>query len=81
MKDLVDFLVRSLVDEPEEVIVSEVRDRATTIIELSVAAPDMGRIIGKGGRVIDSIRALVQVRAAKEGRRVELELLEADELR
>jgi predicted RNA-binding protein YlqC (UPF0109 family) len=81
MKDLVTFLVRSLVDNPEEVTVAEVRDRATTIIELSVAAPDMGRIIGKGGRVIDSIRALVQVRAAKEGRRVELELLEADELR
>jgi predicted RNA-binding protein YlqC (UPF0109 family) len=81
MKDLVDFLVRSLVDSPDDVVVSEVRDRATTIVEVSVAAPDMGRIIGKGGRVIDSIRALVQVRAAKEGRRVELELLEADELR
>ncbi len=59
----------------------EVRDRATTVVELAVAAPDMGRIIGKGGRVIDSIRTLLQVRAAKEGRRVELELLEADELR
>lgn len=81
MKDLVTFLVESLVDQPEEVIVTEVRDRATTVIELSVAAPDMGRIIGKGGRVIDSIRNLVKVRAAKEGRRVELELLEADEMR
>ncbi len=81
MKDLVTFLVESLVDQPEEVIVTEVRDRATTVIELSVAAPDMGRIIGKGGRVIDSIRTLLQVRAAKEGHRVELELLEADEMR
>ena len=81
MKDLVTYLVESLVEQPEEVIVTEVRDRATTVIELSVAAPDMGRIIGKGGRVIDSIRTLMKVRAAKEGRRVDLELLEADEMR
>ena len=81
MKDLVAYLVESLVDNPEEVTVTEVRDRATTVVELAVAAPDMGRIIGTGGRVIDSIRALMQVRAAKEGRRVELELLEADEMR
>lgn len=81
MKDLVSFIVESLVDNPEEVQVSEVTSRASTIIELAVAAPDMGRVIGKGGRVIDSIRTLVNVRAAKEGRRVELELLEADELR
>lgn len=81
MKDLVAYLVESLVDNPEEVTVTEVRDRTTTVVELAVSAPDMGRIIGKGGRVIDSIRALMQVRAAKEGRRVELELLEADEMR
>lgn len=81
MKDLVAFLVESLVDNPEEVTVTEVRDRAVTVVELEVAADDMGRIIGKGGRVIDSIRTLLQVRAAKEGRRVELELLEADRMR
>lgn len=81
MKELVAFLVESLVEHPDDVVVTEVLDRATTVVELAVAAPDMGRIIGKGGRVIDSIRTLVQVRAAKEGRRVELELLEADEMR
>lgn len=81
MKDLVTFIVESLVENPEEVVVTEVRDRATTVIELAVAAPDMGRIIGKSGRVIDSVRTLMQVRAAKEGRRFELDLLEADELR
>ncbi len=80
MKDLVAFMVESLVDHPEEVQVTEVRGRASTVVELAVARPDMGRVIGKGGRVIDSIRALMQVRAAKEGKRVELELLEADEL-
>lgn len=81
MKDLVTFIVESLVDHPEEVVVTEVRDRATTVVELAVAAPDMGRIIGKSGRVIDSIRTLMLVRAAKEGRRFELDLLEANELR
>lgn len=81
MKDLVAFIVQSIVDQPDEVNVVEVKDRALTVIELSVAGPDMGRVIGKSGRVIDSIRTLVQVRAAKEGRRVEVELLEADELR
>lgn len=81
MKDLVEFVVKSLVDYPEEVHVVEVPGKASTIIELAVAAPDMGRIIGKGGRVIDSIRTIVQIRASKEGQVVDLELLEAGELR
>lgn len=81
MKDLVAFIVESLVDSPEEVQVTEVRGRGSTVVELAVAQADMGRVIGKSGRVIDSIRTLLQVRAAKDGKRVELELLEADELR
>ena len=81
MKDLVAFIVESLVDNPEEVQVTEVRGRGSTVVELAVSQPDMGRVIGKCGRVIDSIRTLLQVRAAKDGKRVELELLEADELR
>jgi predicted RNA-binding protein YlqC (UPF0109 family) len=81
MKDLVEYVVKSLVDNPDDVQVYEVPGKASTIIELEVAADDMGRIIGKGGRVIDSIRSIVQIRAAKEGQRVELELLEAGESR
>ena len=81
MKDLVEYVVKSLVDNPDDVHVVEVPGKASTIIELEVAASDMGRIIGKGGRVIDSIRTIVQIRAVKEGQRVELELLEAGELR
>lgn len=81
MKELVAFIVESLVDNPDDVHVYEVPGQGSTLVELSVAAPDMGRVIGKGGRVIDSIRAVVQVRAAKEGTRVDLELLEADDLR
>jgi len=78
MKELVEFIVRSLVDNPDEVRVSSYDDRSETILELSVAADDMGRVIGRNGRVINSIRSLVQVSAAKEGKRVNLEVLEAD---
>lgn len=81
MKELVSFIVESLVEYPEEVQVVEVRGRGSTVIELAVAESDMGRIIGKGGRVINSIRALADVLAVKQGKRVSLELLEAGELR
>ncbi|MCP4423445.1 MAG: KH domain-containing protein [Chloroflexi bacterium] len=76
MKELVEFIVKSLVDNPDQVVVSEFDDRSSTIVELSVAQPDMGRVIGKGGRVINSIRAIVQVAAAKQGQRVSLEIIE-----
>ena len=78
MKELVEFIVRSLVDNPDEVRVNAYDDRSETILELSVAGDDMGRVIGRNGRVINSIRSLVQVSAAKEGKRVNLEVLEAD---
>ena len=78
MKELVEFIVKSLVDNPDEVRVDAFDDRSETTLELSVAADDMGRVIGKNGRVINSIRTLVQVSAAKEGKRVNLEVLEAD---
>jgi predicted RNA-binding protein YlqC (UPF0109 family) len=78
MKELVEFIVKSLVDNPDEVRVNAFEDRSETTLELSVAADDMGRVIGKNGRVINSIRSLVQVSAAKEGKRVNLEVLEAD---
>jgi len=79
MKELVEFVVKSLVDHPEEVSVYEIDDRQGKILELSVAASDMGRVIGKSGRVINAIRSLLQVAAAKQGQRVTLELLESDE--
>lgn len=80
MKELVEYIVKSLVDHPDQVRVVEVQGPALTILELSVAADDMGRVIGKSGRIINSIRTLLQVPAAKQGTKVSLELLEADEL-
>jgi len=78
MKELVEYIVKSLVDYPDEVSVSEIQGRQGIVLELSVAANDMGRVIGKSGRVINAIRSLLQVTAAKQGQRVTLELLEAD---
>jgi len=79
MKDFVEFVVESMVDHPEQVNVNEVETPAETVLELTVAGADMGRVIGKSGRVINSIRSLVQVAAAKQGQRVTLELLESDD--
>lgn len=78
MKELIEHIVGSLVDFPDQVRVREIDEDHSTIIELSVADSDMGRIIGRSGRVINSIRAILQVLAAKQGRRASLELLESD---
>lgn len=78
MKELVEFIVKSIVDNPDEVSVVEIDGPTETFIELSVEQGDIGRVIGKRGRVINSIRALVQVLAAKKGKNVSLELVEDD---
>jgi uncharacterized protein len=74
-KELVEYIVKSLVDHPEQVSVSESEGRSSVSLELRVADTDMGRVIGKGGRVINAVRALVQVLAAKQGKRVTLEII------
>lgn len=76
MKDLVEYVVKSLVESPDEVSVEEIDESTETILELTVAGSDMGRVIGKSGRVINAIRTLVQVAAAKQGTRVSVELVE-----
>lgn len=76
MKELVEHIVKSLVDYPDQVQVTEVENGANIVVELRVASDDMGRVIGKGGRVINSIRALTQVRAEILGKQVTVEVLE-----
>ena len=76
MKDLVEFIAKSLVDDPSKVEVSEIEEGGNVKIELRVAKEDMGRIIGKGGRVANSIRVLIRVAAAKEGKRITLDVVE-----
>jgi uncharacterized protein len=75
MKDLIEFIAKSLVEDPSQVTVSEVEGANSIIIELHVASEDMGRVIGRGGRVANSMRTLLRVVAAKEGKRVTLEIV------
>ena len=76
MKDLVEYIAKSLVDDPASVEVTETTTGSSAIIlELRVAPDDMGRVIGKSGRVANAIRALLRVVAAKEGKRVTLEIV------
>ncbi|MDX1663932.1 MAG: KH domain-containing protein [Candidatus Promineifilaceae bacterium] len=76
MKELVTFIAESLVDHPESVRVDEVEGRGATILELRVASSDMGRVIGKGGRVVNAMRTLVEVAADRQGRDVVLEVVD-----
>lgn len=76
MKELVQYIAQSLVDDPSKVDVKEVEENGSIRIELKVAREDMGRIIGKGGRVANSIRVLLRVAAARAGKRVTLDVLE-----
>lgn len=74
--NLVEYIVKALVENPDEVAVSQTEDRSTITVELQVAPDDMGRVIGKGGRVVNAIRALAQIQAAKQGKRINLEVVE-----
>jgi uncharacterized protein len=74
-KALVEYIVTSLVDNPDQVTVNETDEMNAVVLEISVASSDMGRVIGKGGKVVNSIRTLVQVLAAKQGKRVSLEVV------
>lgn len=76
MKELVEFIARSLVDDPTEVAVREVQRGNLVILELQVAQEDMGRVIGKKGRVANAIRTLLEIPAARRGKRVRLEVVE-----
>lgn len=75
MKDLVEFIARSLVDNPADVHVTEAQGDNSIIIELRVAPDDMGKVIGKQGKIAKSIRTLTKATAAKEGKRVVVEIL------
>lgn len=75
MKELVEYIIKALVDHPDEVVVTETATTNNVIIELKVAPDDMGRVIGKDGRVANAIRVLLRVAATKMGKRVTLEII------
>jgi uncharacterized protein len=76
MKELLEYIVKGLVDHPDDVVVHEIENGNRVTLELSVAGDDMGRVIGRRGRVINAIRSLVQVKASRLGKTVDIELLE-----
>lgn len=76
VKELVEYIARSLVDDPMGVKVKQERGGSKIHIELRVAKEDMGRIIGKSGKVANAIRMLTRVAAAREGRQVFLDVVE-----
>jgi predicted RNA-binding protein YlqC (UPF0109 family) len=76
MKDLVAHIARELVDKPEEVSVAEVEGNQTSVLELKVAKDDIGKVIGKRGRIAHAIRTIVSSVSAKEKKRTVLEIID-----
>ena len=76
MKQLVEFIAKALVDEPDQVRVTEIEGERITVIELRVAPGDLGKVIGKQGRTARSIRTLLNAAATKLRKRAVLEILE-----
>jgi predicted RNA-binding protein YlqC (UPF0109 family) len=73
-RELVEFVAKSLVDDPSQVHVSEIEGETSIILELQVGPDDMGRVIGRGGRTANAMRTLLRVLAAKQGKRIALEI-------
>jgi len=78
MDELIEFIAKSLVDDPTQVEVKEYRRGAQVVVNLRVAKEDMGRIIGKSGRVASAMRNLLRVSAAQQGLRGTLDIAEPD---
>jgi uncharacterized protein len=76
MKELVEVIATSLVDHPEEVVVTEKETDKSIIVELKVAPEDMGKVIGKQGRIAKSIRTVVKAAAIKDDKKVVVEILQ-----
>lgn len=75
MKELLEYIAKSLVDYPDEVAVDEVQKENAVILELRVAQEDMGKVIGKQGRIAKAIRTLVKSAAVKSGKKVIVEII------
>lgn len=76
MKELIEYIANQLAEDQSQISVKEYADNGRVRIELKVAKDDMGRVIGKGGRVANSIRVLLRVAAARESKRATLDIVE-----
>lgn len=75
MKELIELIAKSLVDKPDEVEVREFQDEKGVVVELKVAPEDIGKVIGKQGKIARAIRVLAKAKAAKTGTKVLVEIL------
>ena len=75
MRKLVEYIAKSIVNSPDDVVVTEEEDEQGITLKLQVADDDKGRVIGKQGRIAEAIRTLVRVKAAKQGTRATLKIL------
>ena len=76
MKELVEVIAKALVDDPDSVVVTEREDKKATVLEVKVADSDMGKVIGKQGRIAKAIRSVVKAAAAKEDKKVIVDILQ-----
>jgi uncharacterized protein len=76
MRDLVELLCRALVDDPDSVTVEEIDENGDVVLEVSVAGDDLGRLIGRGGRVANAIRTVAKAAATRERKRVLVEFVD-----
>ncbi|MCR5389093.1 MAG: KH domain-containing protein [Lachnospiraceae bacterium] len=79
MKELVEVIAKSLVDCPDEVVVTETENDKSIVIELNVAQSDMGKVIGKQGRIAKAIRAVVKAAASKTEKKVIVDIVSDEE--
>ncbi|MFA5840482.1 MAG: KH domain-containing protein [Candidatus Margulisiibacteriota bacterium] len=75
MRELVEYIAKGLVDKPEQVSVTETSGESVTIIEIRTAPEDAGKVIGREGRIINSIRTIVKAAAAKQNKKVTVEII------
>lgn len=78
MKELVEVIARALVDNPDEVVVTEKSEGKKTVVELHVAASDMGKVIGKKGRISKAIRSVVKAASSKDNKIVDVDIIDAE---
>ena len=76
MKELVEVIAKALVDDPDNVVVNERVEKKTTVLEVRVADSDMGKVIGKQGRIAKAIRSVVKAAAAKEDKKVVVDIMD-----
>ena len=75
MKEIVEIIAKSLVDHPEDVVVDEKQEDRTIVFELHVASDDMGKVIGKQGRIAKAMRLVVKAAATRENKKVTVEII------